>query len=175
MNVALIQLIVAWGMARNIILGGTVKDQFFKLASEMGEWATGIVTASREELMDGIGDSFVVITLMARQLGVNVEDLYAVAHEHYSYNRNDLSPFVILGDLADALAKGQDDKAKMHLGRLALSLVDLAASRNLDFEECVQLAYDSIKDRKGVMYKGVFIKSTDERYFGALDELGLVE
>lgn len=175
MNLALIQLIVAWGMARNIILGGTVKDQFFKLTSEMGEWAAGIVAASREELMDGIGDSFVVITLMSRQLGVSVEDLHAIARERYSYSRHDLSPFAILGDLADALAKGQDDKAKLYLGRLVVSLVDLATSQDLDFEECVQLAYDSIKDRKGVMYKGVFIKSTDERYFGALDELGLVE
>ena len=31
-------------------------------------------------------------------------------------------------------------------------------------EECVQIAYNDIKDRKGIMSNGVFIKESDPAY-----------
>ncbi|XAO36645.1 MazG-like pyrophosphatase [Pseudomonas phage WP1] len=37
--------------------------------------------------------------------------------------------------------------------------------------KCYQAAYDTIKDRKGVMYNGVFIKESDERHASIMAEL----
>ena len=37
----------------------------------------------------------------------------------------------------------------------------LSIELNMDLKDCVQHAYDQIKDRKGVMREGVFIKEED--------------
>lgn len=165
-----IALIEEWAHARNIINGADAKSQFFKLASELGEWADGVTLGDRDEVIDGIGDALVVCTIMTRQLGT---DLIA------TYNQTvgvvaascDIGVFVVLGRLADTLAKGQIEKSITHLGQLTLSLTRAATRHHLDVNTCLARAYSDIKDRKGVMYNGVFIKSTDERYESACAEI----
>jgi len=176
LNAAILELIVAWGIARNIIGGATAKDQFFKLSSELSEWALGVVTGDRKEILDGLGDAFVVCTIMAKQLGHDIEALMlaaTVADTSYVHPNADLMLFVVLGAIGDALAKGQDEKALEELGHLAFLLTIAARRHGFDINACLEHSYGEIKDRKGVMYNGVFIKSTDERYESAVAELGL--
>jgi len=40
-------------------------------------------------------------------------------------------------------------------------LINIATRNNLKLEECMQKAWDDIKDRKGKMIDGVFIKEGD--------------
>lgn len=42
---------------------------------------------------------------------------------------------------------------------------------NFTLEECVQIAYDDIKDRKGLMHNGVFIKESDPAYAKVIAEI----
>lgn len=96
----LIRKIEQWGDARNIIgpnAKATVKTQFLKLDEEVNEIHEAIETGNQAELVDGIGDTVVVLILMAR------------------------------------LAK-------------------------TDIETCLRAAYDEIKDRKGKMVDGTFVK-----------------
>ena len=37
-------------------------------------------------------------------------------------------------------------------------LINICVRNNITLEECLQVAYDDIKDRKGKMVDGVFIK-----------------
>ena len=91
-----------WAKARNLIEGSTPEKQFIKLVEECGELAHGLAKGRMNETIDAIGDMIVVLTIMAEQIGVPVED-------------------------------------------------------------CTERAWAEIKDRKGKMVNGVFIKEDDLR------------
>lgn len=90
----------AWAAARNLIEGSDSFRQMTKLSEEVGELAHGIAKNRPEEIADGIGDAVVVLTILAAQNGLNIE-------------------------------------------------------------ECIEHAWNEIKDRKGRMCNGVFIKEGD--------------
>ena len=71
-----------WAHARNLIDGSNPKSQFVKLAEEVGELASGIGKDNLAEIEDAIGDIAVVITIMASQYGMQVEDCIASAYAH---------------------------------------------------------------------------------------------
>lgn len=171
LDLELVQKVEQWGVDRNIIGGATAKDQFFKLVSENGEWVTGVLTDDREELMDGIGDSVVVLAIMARQLGESLLDLHARTEYNVSLPGTDLTVLAQLGLLADNLGKGQTEAAQLRIGYLVESLIGVARRHGVCINNCLRLAYNSIKDRKGIMYNGIFIKSDDPRHDEAVAEL----
>lgn len=105
-----IEKIEEWAFARNFVSGSDPKTQLLKALSEMGELADAILKNDKEGQKDGIGDVIVVLTIVAMQLGLTIE-------------------------------------------------------------QCLNHSYDQIKDRKGVMYDGAFIKSDDARYAAAVAEL----
>ena len=37
-------------------------------------------------------------------------------------------------------------------------------NEEVSIEECLEAAYNDIKDRRGVLFEGVFVKSTDPQY-----------
>lgn len=64
------------------------------------------------------------------------------------------------GEVAAAVARGNREALKDAIGDCTVVLVILAAQNGLSFEECVLAAYNEIKDRKGRMVDGVFIRET---------------
>jgi NTP pyrophosphatase (non-canonical NTP hydrolase) len=94
------RMIRGWAEARNLIRGSSPDKQFIKLIEEVGELAEGIAKKRIDLVMDGIGDAVVVLTILAAQHEVNIED-------------------------------------------------------------CIAMAYDEIKDRRGKMIDGVFVKEAD--------------
>lgn len=52
----------------------------------------------------------------------------------------------------------QFDNTKMEFGDVLVTLVILAKQLGLDWEECLSMAYEKIKDRKGKTIDGVFVK-----------------
>ena len=89
-----------WSADRNITRGATPQAQFVKLIEEVGELAAGIAKGRRHEIVDGIGDAVVVLTILAAQHDVSIED-------------------------------------------------------------CIEHAWGQIKNRKGKMVNGVYIKESD--------------
>lgn len=67
-----------------------------------------------------------------------------------------------MGELASGVARGNLDLIKDSIGDCAVVLTILAAQNNLVFEECVESAYEEIKDRKGRMKDGIFVKEEDD-------------
>jgi predicted DsbA family dithiol-disulfide isomerase len=63
------------------------------------------------------------------------------------------------GELSDSICKGKD--ASDDIGDCTVVLIILAAQLGLDFEKCLETAYNDIKYRKGAMIDGVFVKSAD--------------
>ena len=91
-------LIRRWHHDRNLIEGGTDKDQFMKLIQEAGELSDNI--CKDRDVSDDIGDMIVV-------------------------------------------------------------LINIMERNGLSLSHCMQVAYNDIKDRKGKMIDGVFVKEGD--------------
>lgn len=63
------------------------------------------------------------------------------------------------GELAADLCRNRDPRDS--IGDIGVTLISLAMSLGVDFRECLELAYDVIKDRKGKLVNGVFVKEGD--------------
>jgi NTP pyrophosphatase (non-canonical NTP hydrolase) len=63
------------------------------------------------------------------------------------------------GELSDSICKGKD--IRDDIGDMLVVLINIAERNNLSLTECLEVAYNDIKDRKGKMVDGVFIKESD--------------
>ena len=63
------------------------------------------------------------------------------------------------GELSDSICKGKD--IRDDIGDMMVVLINIMARNDLGMQECLQVAYDDIKDRKGKMIDGVFVKESD--------------
>lgn len=72
-----------------------------------------------------------------------------------------LKLFEELGELAEGMAKVRPDQIKDSIGDVYVVLTILSLQLGIDIEECIDIAYDEIKDRKGRMVDGVFVKESD--------------
>lgn len=66
-----------------------------------------------------------------------------------------------LGEVASALAKNKPEELKDGIGDVIVTLIILAQQQGLSVEECLEYAYNEIKDREGKMVNGVFVKEED--------------
>ena len=66
-----------------------------------------------------------------------------------------------VGELAQGLAKGNLDQVVDSIGDVYVVLKILSMQLDLNLSDCVSEAYDEIKDRKGKMVDGVFVKEED--------------
>tara|TARA_Y100000385_G_scaffold173077_1_gene179161 strand:- start:7035 stop:7385 length:351 start_codon:yes stop_codon:yes gene_type:complete len=61
-----------------------------------------------------------------------------------------------VGELSDNVCKGRD--VSDDIGDCIVVLINIAERNKLSLTECLQQAFNDIKDRKGKMVDGVFIK-----------------
>ena len=64
------------------------------------------------------------------------------------------------GELSDSLCKGKD--ISDDIGDMLVVLINIMVRNNLTINECLSVAYSDIKDRKGKMVDGIFIKEGDK-------------
>ena len=63
------------------------------------------------------------------------------------------------GELSDNICKGKD--ISDDIGDMIVVLINIAERNELTLKDCMQRAWDDIKDRKGKMIDGIFIKEGD--------------
>ena len=61
-----------------------------------------------------------------------------------------------VGELSDNVCKGKD--VADDIGDCMVVLINIAMRNNLSIDRCLEVAYNDIKDRKGKMVDGIFIK-----------------
>jgi NTP pyrophosphatase (non-canonical NTP hydrolase) len=96
-----------------------------------------------------------------------IEDVNNIKRWHHDRNliegSDDKSQFAKLiqeaGELSDNICKGND--IKDDIGDMIVVLINIAERNNISITECVRQAWDDIKDRKGRMVDGVFVKEGD--------------
>jgi NTP pyrophosphatase (non-canonical NTP hydrolase) len=66
-----------------------------------------------------------------------------------------------IGELAHGIAKSKVDEIEDGIGDAMVVLTILAAQYHMKAELCLEAAWNEIKDRKGRMVNGTFIKESD--------------
>lgn len=66
-----------------------------------------------------------------------------------------------MGELSDSICKGRD--VSDDVGDMIVVLLNIVERNGLTLEKCMARAWDDIKDRKGKMVDGVFVKEEDLR------------
>lgn len=66
-----------------------------------------------------------------------------------------------VGEVAAALARNNKNDLRDGIGDVVVTLVILAMQNDMDLYECLNQAYNEIKDRKGKNVNGVFVKEAD--------------
>ena len=66
-----------------------------------------------------------------------------------------------LGEISAGVNKNDKEKIEDSLGDILVTLIILAQDLNFDLLDCLNSAYNVIKDRKGKTINGVFVKESD--------------
>ena len=67
----LVTATIAWADDRSLLEEGNANRQMLKVMEEVGELASGLAKKDRAAIVDGIGDSFVTLIILAAQLGLS--------------------------------------------------------------------------------------------------------
>ena len=165
----LIQKIEQWANDRNIIKGSKPIDQAMKLFSEFGELADNV--GKGRDCRDDIGDVFVVLTIISAQYNKGFMLDCFNSNNHYE----DLSKLksikhvthVLMSHLYSFVYSVEDSKfcePELDLCSCLDYLAKIAELSGATLEECVQIAYDDISKRQGLMRGGLFIKESNPAY-----------
>nr|WP_320061326.1 MazG-like family protein [Caldibacillus thermoamylovorans] len=98
-----------------------------------------------------------------------MDDLTVKIHEWAVYrnlhtadpNKQMLKLIEEVGELATGIAKDNEWKIADSIGDVYVVLTILSMQLGLNISTCVENAYEEIKNRKGKMIKGVYVKEAD--------------
>lgn len=164
----LIKQVEQWSTERNLHTANPIK-QYDKLIEEHGELVKGLNKQDEQIIKDSIGDMFVVITIMMQQIKGDME----IAIRLMSFGEYDTSTICYINSLNNVGNKLNEfinedstngnlfSELQACLSNVIGMLEEIAKEHNTDLTACAQLAYDEIKDRKGKMIDGKFVKESD--------------
>jgi hypothetical protein len=148
------ELLNTWFKTRNM-QSLDPKNQLLKTFEEYGELIEGVECCNIDETIDAIGDIYVCL------IGLQIQ-LKQPLWINSDYKRsNGITPLMQqLCSLANQFSRGYNGT---EIGvTLAFGYLEGVASKfNLDIEDCVGCAWEEIKDRKGLVIDGIFIKYND--------------
>nr|DAQ79359.1 MAG TPA: NTP-PPase-like protein [Caudoviricetes sp.] len=149
-----------WFVDRNLHEANPVK-QFLKLMEESGELFEGIAKDKSELIYDALGDIQVVLIGFDQQIKNGAQ---------ISANQQEIELLLMVSSLGNIAQKLYShvchNETQMPLIKSDLMFLDGVISsvslfNGTDADSCLQIAYDAIKDRKGKMIDGVFVKEED--------------
>lgn len=178
----LIKKIIDWADERNLIEEGTVEGQAIKTAEEMAELIIGICKDDIEMIKDAIGDVFVTLVVGAEisRKGSALEKFKRVREDWENLLKENIDDPDYVKNWAGRKEVEWAKNIAYEMGYfLGKSSVNKYSDKGISFiyvyeiirfygerkglalEECVLSAYNEIKDRKGKMIDGQFIKESD--------------
>ena len=156
----LILKVEQWAQDRNLINGCKPIDQAMKLFSEAGELADNI--GKGRDIKDDVGDVLVVMIIISKQLGATLSSFNA---PEWAEDTNKKLLLKLQGSLVDYVEFAEYKSFPSGIVKRILNILNgIARNHKTTLEECLSVAYNDIKDRKGIMHNGTFIKSTDPVY-----------
>ena len=151
-----------WFIDRDLENGGRLDKQSLKLSEEFGELCAGYLKKNKQLMKDSIGDCAVVIVGLALLIKADVQEIFdeVFSDEYYA-----VECLVFLNRTISniQLSNGFTNKDMyiIDLTRSIYWLKSISKSLDYSFDECFELAYQEIKDRKGRWIDGTFVKEED--------------
>lgn len=155
----LITNVQQWSIDRGLDKADS-KKQMLKLYEEFGELASGLAKGNKEVVKDSIGDVVVVLIILAQQQGLEKISDFNIICNHLQ--ESDLMPQAseTIG-LISLQVRRTKSEIEEPIVRLISYLRTIAKYENLKFEDCLSQAWNEIKDRKGKLFDGVWVKEED--------------
>jgi DNA-binding protein len=151
-----------WFIDRELENGGRLDKQSLKLSEEFGELCAGYLKKNEKLTKDSIGDCAVVIVGLALLIKADVDKIF---DEVFSDEYYVIGSLVFLNRTISniQLSNGFTNKDMyiIDLTRSIYWLKSISTALGYNFEECFELAYQEIKDRKGSWIDGSFVKEED--------------
>ena len=152
-----------WFIDRDLENGGRLDKQSLKLSEEFGELCAGYLKKNEQLTKDSIGDCAVVIVGLALLIKVDVQEIFddsiVIFKEDVPDYFKDLNKNISCFQRSYSLE--EKSMCKMYLSFSIDSLKSISTALGYDIEECFELAYQEIKDRKGRWIDGTFVKEED--------------
>lgn len=161
--IKLVDLTRQWFLDRHIEEGNSDK-QTIKLFEEAGELSGAFLRENAKEIKDGIGDVAVVVVGLSMLLNLDTYEVFfgdeSTPHE---ISVEEVISAMLLNGAETFFNKRLQNKfsVSFNLSRILNHLVAICEILEYEFEDCFQVAYDEIKDRKGRWMNGVWIKEQD--------------
>ena len=153
--------VIEWAKERDLIKPENAQKQIFKLIEENGEIFGAYLKNDIQKIFDGIGDVKVVLIILDEQLELGrLKYKYAL-----DYFKETATIIEILNELFDSIAQLVNSyrpdlkivNTKL-FDKIFLLLEYLANRYGTTAENCLKLAYEEIKNRKGKTINGSFVK-----------------
>ena len=162
----LVPLIQEWAKERGIFDKSTPFDQLLKTHEEVGELIKACYDNDKPAIQDAIGDTMICLINYCYFIELDVIKKIKQAVE-LSFPELDIITRVIevyksLGRLISINMRNEGEKlsepSEIRVFSIAYSLHEIALLENTTLEECLNIAYNEIKNRTGKMINGKFVK-----------------
>ena len=153
----LIKKVEQWSVKRGLNTADPSKQRL-KLWEEFGELNAAIARDNRKGAIDAIGDMLVVMIIYKQQLGYGSNELFEPKQDNLDFLGR-LEDSALIDYVGYGIA--QTRSYIQSIEQVVDNLTMLAYRLGTNLEECLAAAYDVIKDRKGKMINGVFVKESD--------------
>lgn len=147
--------ILQWAKDRELDKKGTVEAQAIKTVEELSELVKAVCKDDREEIIDAIGDVHVTLVI-GNMLDTDTEmlSLSCIGSDEDEYTKEQL-----LEQLLECSRHVLFFKYVRELIALTIkTLYNVCKYYQFDYADCVESAYNVIKNRKGKVIDGQYIK-----------------
>lgn len=175
--------VIQWSTVRRILSESKPHEQFNKLVEEVGELANGIAKNKLDVIKDSVGDALVVLTNLLAMTGseFNLDKLdtgdpdvefgfisksklphvqMLQVQANLGYMATVLNDYLVDSELSKAVELADYIYPEEYAGFVE-NLRAISEIYGFTVEEAFESAYDEIKDRKGMMKNGSFVKYED--------------
>lgn len=157
----LIKKVEDWSVERGLNNQDSGK-QLLKLIEEFGELVQGHLKNNIDQIKDSVGDMIVVMVIFCQQENIRTDDIFnnvEIFNPRHLKDADSCLKFILrhISQLVDR----PHFWPQLDLSAITDSLAKISNFYNLTITECLESAYNEIKDRKGKMVAGVFVKEED--------------
>ena len=167
----LVPLIHQWAKERGIFDKSTPFDQLLKTHEEVGELIKACYDNDKPAIQDAIGDTMICLINYCYFVFKNKDFTIEIINARYMFDSFEGSSTInYLGYIAKTLIGLFNEEFLLQennncprnvffrLSHISQLLEKIAQDENTTLEECLNIAYNEIKNRTGKMINGKFVK-----------------
>lgn len=154
--------VISWAFDRNLLLDDNSEKQYLKLIEEFGELVAGCLKQNKSFVIDSIGDMMVVMAILKEMKGYRF-NFYELDYENYYIGKTKEESSLrctnwLISFLGDKIQEDDEKQVEILYTEILAHLHNISNNYGMCIEDCYQIAYDEIKNRKGTMLNGTFVR-----------------